>query len=957
MTPTGHPEERAPLLATKGDWVALGMSVLVVISFYYWTAATSDGLPPWPMGRGSYSDFYNLLVHGILKGHLYLDAPVDPAMLTASNPYDPRVWVPHGWMFDASFYHGKYYVYYGVVPALVFLLPFRLLTGGDLWLGTAVECLVVLDFLALAWLWLRIRRDYFSRTGSAIVFATVMALGMATGLLSLARRPLMYEFAIACGCFFATLMLHSLYSALSSQRQAGWMAAAGIFLGLAVGCRPTLLLAILAPAWVLWSFLRLERPPIRSWRHPGAPVGAATGFAVGFGAIFSGLLLYNYLRFGSPLDFGFNYLLQDPPAPLRHWGTSYFWFNLRVYYAGALEWSRHFPFASIGVHPAWPRDYYGCADVYGILKYVPIAWFLLAIPVALRAPSGSGPRHIGAVLGMVGLAYLGPGLCVLLFGNSALRYTVDFLPSLVLVSTLGACALDQAVSSPWAKNAVRAAWAAAAAVSVAVAAILSIPLEGTLTVHRGSAYFEKVARILNVPTFWYEVARDWHYGPITWQMAFPAKPPHTVETLAETPNASLLLEYLPDSRIRLGLKCAGDDFVLWGEGAGVARGRASTLSASFGSLYPTAEHPYYLRRAPSAISRSSVYVVLDDHPVLEALRPLNPVDCKDIHVANGRNRPGWFSGSVLAVARDMFPIRDITPDFAPRTIRLAVPSQPRPGRWPLVSAGSPDGGDLLFMETAGGETARFGYFSTGSSLRYGPPFRLAPGSSLECAVQMEQMDPSGRMPGPLRPLLIEKDGRINWMDYVPYHPCAPGAVLTGENAVAGPSIEKTFPGEIRWVGTPPRLLPAEPTDHLLLRVVFPTQPRWGLREPLLLTGVPGACDGICVVHYGGGLGRFLLDHWGVLNQEGPIVGSVESDTLHDIEIITPVFSLYRGSRQPARGTILVRMDGKEVLRVDSDLYPARLEEAVVGRNDKGGPTEKQFLGALLSQRWIGAPDR
>jgi len=68
MTEAEHPKPTAPLLATKGDWVAFGVAALLVLSFYYWTAATSDGLPPWPMGKASYSDYYNLLLHGILKG-------------------------------------------------------------------------------------------------------------------------------------------------------------------------------------------------------------------------------------------------------------------------------------------------------------------------------------------------------------------------------------------------------------------------------------------------------------------------------------------------------------------------------------------------------------------------------------------------------------------------------------------------------------------------------------------------------------------------------------------------------------------------------------------------------------------------------------------------------------------------------------------------------------------------
>jgi hypothetical protein len=910
------------------------------------------------MGKASYSDYYNLLLHGILKGHLYLDVPVDPAMLTAADPYDPRVWVPHGWMVDSSFYHGRYYVYYGVVPVLVFMLPFRLLTGGDLWLGTATESLAVLAFLALAWLWLRIRRNLFPRASSLIVFATVMALGMATGLLSIARHPLMYEFAIASGSFFATLMLHSLYSALSSERKSTWMVLAGVFLGLSVGCRPTFLLAILAPAWVLWGFLRQDWPGVFPLRALGQSARPVMGFTLGFGAVFSGLLLYNYLRFSNFLDFGYNYLLQNPAADLKHiWSPSYVWFNLRVYYVGALEWSRHFPFASMAPPADRPQNYFSFSDLYGILKYAPVTWFSLASPLALRRSPSPEPGHLGAVLGMVGLAYLGPGVCDLFFGNSALRYTVDFLPNLVLLSTLGACALEKAAPSPRAKGAVRAAWLAAALSSAAVAAVLSIPLEGSMIVHRGNEYYEKVARILNVPTFLYERARGWRYGPITWRMAIPARPPHTMEKLVETPNAALMLEYLPDSQIRLGLKCAGEDFVLWSECAGIVPGRASTLSASFGSLFPSAEHPYYLSQPPSALRRSAVYVVLDGRPLLEGLRPLNPVDCRDIRAANGQVRPGWFSGAVMDVARDSFPIRDITLDFAPRTIRISVPDHVGPGRWPVISAGSPDGGDLLFIEAGEGETARFGYFSTGCPLSYGPPFRLASGSPMEFTVQMEQAGPSGRMPGPLRPIWIEKDGRINWMSYVPYHPCAPGTVRIAENTVASPSIGKRFPGDIQWTETRPRLSPTEPSDHLLMRVVFPTQPRWGLREPLLVTGIPGACDSICVVHYGGGSGRFVLDHWGVLNLEGPIIGSLDSEALHDIEIITPVFSLYSGSRHPTRGTVVVMLDGKKVLEIDSDLYPARLEESVVGRNDNGGPTERQFLGSLLSQRWIGSPDR
>ncbi len=946
------------MLRSKWDWVAFVAAMTAVLAFFYWTAATSGGLLPLPLGKAAYTDHYNLLLHGLLKGHLYMDVPVDPAMLAATNPYDPKVWVPHGFMIDSSFYHGRYYIYYGVVPLLVFMLPFRLLTGGDLWLGTAAELAVVLTFLALVWLWLRIRRDYFPRIGSSTLFGSILVLGIASGLPSLARRPMMYEFAIATGCFFGTLMLHSLYSALSSKNRTAWLAAAGVFLGLAFGSRPTLLLMILAPAWVLFHFLRVERPTVASCLRVAPAVRPILGFVVGFGVIGFGVLLYNYLRFSNFFDFGFRYLLQDPVADLKHiWSPSYFGFNFRNYYTGSIEWTRYFPFATPGPYPAGPKNFYGLADVYGILKYTPVAWFLLAAPVAFRNRPPAASASFGVVEATLLLAYLGPGMLLLFFGTAYPRYEVDFLPQLVLAATFGACALDQALSSRWTKRTMRSLWFVAAVISVLVAAIVSVPLEGSLTVQKGNAYAERVARILNYPTFLYERARGWHYGPVTWRVTFLHREPNTREKLIATPNATLVIEYLADREGRFGVEFAHSDFVLWGDAVPIGDGKVRTVSASFGSLYPTSEHPYYLKHPSSAICSSSVLVTLDGHPVLEGLRPLGSVHAEDIQIADGRNRPGWFSGPVADIERNKLSVSDITPDLSPRSVQLDVPRDLEPGRWPLISAGTPEAGDLLFLDIGQGEIARFGYYSAGLPLQYGPSFAIERGTPLEFTVQMEALAISGRTPGPARPLIIELNGRANWVAQLPYHPSSPSLIRLGANAVSAPSIQPAFPGPVRWVQTQPRLRAANAKEHLFLRVVFPAQTRWGLREPLLITGVPGAYDGINVVHYGNGQGRFVLDHCGNLNQEGPFLDSVGGESLHDIEIITPVFSLYDGSRSPVRGTMVVKMDGTEVLRFETALCPAPHTENIIGENHFGGPVEQHFVGAILLKRWLECEDR
>ena len=932
---------------TKAPRIALGVAFLAVISFYYWTAATSDGIPP--PGRGIYSDYYNLLAHGFLKGHLSLDVAADPAMLAARDPYDPAVWSAHGGMLDTSYYRGKYYLYFGAAPALVFLLPYRLLTGGDLWLGTAGSLAATLAFCALAGLWLRIRRDYFPRSGGAMALGAVLALGGASGLLAAVRRPYIYEFPIASGCLFATLMLHSLYSAIGSRRKGAWMTAAGLCLGLAVASRPTLLFAILAPGWVI---------AYQKWRDGKS---AALGFALGFGAIFAATLFYNYERFGNFLEFGFRYQLSTVPASKESMlSPANVWFNFRLYYTAGLAWSRHFPFATIIAPAGRPKIYYLSESIYGQLKYAPVIWFALACPLALRRRRGADAGDLGAVLGMLGLAWLGPGILDLCFDSSAIRYTIDFLPCLLLISAIGAMALDERLRSRPGKSLVRSAWLIAALASAGVAAIISIPLYGSIIQHRGNAYYERVARILNLPAFWYERARDWRYGPITWHAAFSPQPPGTMEKLAEAPDASLLVEYLPGGRLRPGLKFADGEEVLWGDACPFAPGEIHTLSAAYGSLYPATEHPYYLKHAYFALARSTIAVTWDNRLVLDGFRPLGPVDCEEIRVAGGSPRERWselpptrwFSGRILDVARNKFAVPDLTPRFTPRTLRLTLPRSPRAGRWPLVSAGAPGQGDLLFLETESASTARFGYFSAGSFLRFSPRFALAAGSSLECTVQMEQFAPSGRTPGPPRPLVIEINGRVAWLDTVPWHPCAPGAIHLGENEVAPAITAAIYPGAIAWTGTQPRLSPVATTDHLMLRVVFPTQPRFGVREPILITGIPGASDSINVIHYDGGFGRFVLDHSGALNQEGPTVGGLDSHALHDIEIVTPVFRLHREARRPARGTIIVRLDGAEVLRFESDLYPAPPAGAIVGANEIGGPGESRFLGAILSQRWV-----
>ena len=121
--------------------------IAAVIASYFWTIDTSRSeLRPID---GRRDDYFNLLAHGFLKGHLYIDKAVREALLRLPNPYDPALRPPGLALHDASLYNGHYYIYWGAAPVVTLLLPFICLTGHDLPIEYAVAWFVCLNYLIL----------------------------------------------------------------------------------------------------------------------------------------------------------------------------------------------------------------------------------------------------------------------------------------------------------------------------------------------------------------------------------------------------------------------------------------------------------------------------------------------------------------------------------------------------------------------------------------------------------------------------------------------------------------------------------------------------------------------------------------------------------------------------------------------------------------------------------------
>ena len=406
--------------------LGLAVTYLFVVSFYFWTAATSGtAVLPAPV----IDEHYNLLAKGYLAGQLSLSATPDPRLVALSDPYDPVSNAPFR-IHDAALFNGRYYLYFGPTPALLLFAPFRLATSLDFpqSIATAFFCSAGLLFAFLL-------LHHFSfcalpRPPSPwFLVASMLALGFCNVAPFLLRRPAMYEVAISCGY---ALVLASVYCFVSGglvgQPRIGRLSLGSTLLGLAGGARFPLLAGGIV-AVVVAVYQLLEHPKMSIRRRAALLTALLAPVAV------CGLLLawYNYARFGSPTEFGINYTLQGVhPRVYQFFSLRRLPYGFLYYTVVPVQWSATFPFAQLRPE-LWlpPPSYLYLEPVAGLLAHSPILVVLGALVWVRPAKN----KHVVTLLALLLLGFL----LLLLFAitGTTMRYEVDFatffvLPALVL---------------------------------------------------------------------------------------------------------------------------------------------------------------------------------------------------------------------------------------------------------------------------------------------------------------------------------------------------------------------------------------------------------------------------------------------------------------------------------------------------------------------------------------------
>ncbi len=407
--------DEAPLLA----------AALLLAWFYAWTA--SGG---WTFDLGEPHDgHYNLLARALVRGQLHLTVEPRPEMFERSEPYEPGRNDPYR-LHDASLYRGRYYLYFGVVPALLLFVPWSLAGLGDLPQSLAAALFAWGGFLFSALLLRHLRRAHLGTLPQWTCGLAYLTLGLANVAPFILRAPLVYEVAIAGGYFFLAGSAWLFATAGAGDRaRLGRLSLGALFLGLAVGCRPNLLLAVPLVPLLAWPALRADKE--RRGRAALAVLGP-------LGLCLLLLGVYNALRFGSPLEFGVRYQLAgvrpisrlDPRAV-----PPTLFFDFVAPPSIRLDFPFFFPDRDYpGTTPA---GYFKDTSTTGAIAHSPFLLLLLCAPFLLRRGSAKERDRLRiAISVLVAVGLLIPLATSYAFASAAMRFQVDFVSFLVVPALL-----------------------------------------------------------------------------------------------------------------------------------------------------------------------------------------------------------------------------------------------------------------------------------------------------------------------------------------------------------------------------------------------------------------------------------------------------------------------------------------------------------------------------------------
>jgi hypothetical protein len=431
-----------PFVGPSGRHLALALPIVLSISLLYLFMASA----------GTFQDLrrqsrYDLMAEGFQRGHLYISQRPSRKLLAQEDPFHPSN--KPIWMWDSTLYEGHLYLYWGPVPALL-TWAFKAATGHARTISdqTLTVAFALGRLFAGAAILLGLGRFIRIRQPAWIVGSSIAVFGLTSPIPFIVARPYVYEACLMAGqCFLFAGLAFAFWGLVSPSHRVLKFITAGSFWGLAIGSRVTMSipipLMVLATVGLIWFYTD------RSWRRLlingialGTPVAAAL---ISYG-------VYNYLRFGSPTEFGVTWQLTT-----QKFITNDAWVipNIFSYLFAPVDWSCEFPFVrGLKNRPLspwinWPSDYETFELVAGLMFLSGWCWLIVVAawrPVRagwtyLRRrglPTTPSPSMPELWASLCSIAIMLSMIPVLGLWEASMRYSGDAIGGLIILTALTA---------------------------------------------------------------------------------------------------------------------------------------------------------------------------------------------------------------------------------------------------------------------------------------------------------------------------------------------------------------------------------------------------------------------------------------------------------------------------------------------------------------------------------------
>lgn len=415
------------------------ITTIAVVGVYIWLAQ------PFARDTQNSYNYYSELAIAFKSGNLYLEERPSAALLSLSNPYDyilRKQLNIEDFPWDVSLYKERFYLYWGPVPSLLLTIFSRgfLSQFDDHYITLAFACgLFIYTMLIIVACW-NMRRQ---RIPAWMPWICLLAVAFATPITVMLKDSRIYEASIF-GCqFFFIGGCCWMYSAAQKGHPVLWKLALGsIHWALAAGTRITITPVVLFTSLAaLIYFVKTSKDGLTGLY---LKITAVLGIPLLLAA--AGLGWYNWARFGSVREFGITYQLTNVDYNIftMSFSERYIQENLYNYLAHPFKFSTRFPFITrVEYLPSNDR-------MSGLIYLTPYVLLLVLVPLirvlnnikkthlsfqeqeTREVPANSGNWLINIFTGSTLISMS----LILSFYFVTMRYIADFMPSLVLLTTI-----------------------------------------------------------------------------------------------------------------------------------------------------------------------------------------------------------------------------------------------------------------------------------------------------------------------------------------------------------------------------------------------------------------------------------------------------------------------------------------------------------------------------------------